>query len=67
MQEGVAPSVHACLECGHRLVSDHSCKFRCYSKGGAALVDKVTRCVNCKLFYNLTQYGNKSDVDLGLP
>jgi len=58
----VAPPVLECLECGQQLVSNHSCKVRCYSERGVSLVDKVTlRCMNCKLFYNLTQYGNKRD------
>jgi len=58
----VAPPVLECLECGQQLVSNHSCKVRCYSERGVSLVDKVTlHCMNCKLFYNLTQYGNKRD------
>ena len=38
-------------------------QLKYYSEGGVSYADKVTlRCVDCKLFYNLTQYGNKSDL-----
>ena len=59
----LAPPVGACINCGRRLVSNHCTKVKYYSEGGVSYADKVTLCcVDCKLFYNLTQYGNKSDL-----
>lgn len=59
----LAPPVGECIVCGRRLVSNHCTKVKYYAEGGVSYADKVTlRCVDCKLFYNLTQYGNKSDL-----
>lgn len=59
----LAPPVKHCLQCGNQLVSYHTCKVRYYTEQKASLVDKVTlRCMGCKLFYNITQYGNKSEL-----
>jgi len=59
----LAPPVSTCLRCCNQLVSYHTCKARYYTEEGAYLVDKVTlRCMECKLFYNITQYGNKSEL-----
>lgn len=59
----LAPPVCACINCGRRLVSNHCTKVKYYTEGGVSYADKVTlRCVDCKLFYNPTQYGNKSDL-----
>lgn len=59
----LAPPVSHCLQCGNQLVSYHTCKVRYYTEQRAMLVDKVTlRCMGCKLLYNITQYGNKSDL-----
>ena len=44
-------------------MSNHCTKVKYYTEGGGSYADKVTlRCVDCKLFYNPTQYGNKSDL-----
>ncbi len=59
----IAPPVRECFECGQRLVSNHKCKVRLYQRDGVTIADKVTlRCVKCRLIYNPTQFGNKSDV-----
>ena len=61
----LAPPVSACVQCGNQLVSNHTCKIKYYTEEGAIayLIDKVTlRCMKCKLIYNVTQYGNKSEV-----
>ena len=58
----LAPPVGACINCGRQLVSNHCTKVKYYSEGGVLHADKATlHSVDRKLFYNLTQYGNKSD------
>ena len=55
--------VGKCIVCRRRLVSNNCTKVKYYAEGGVSYADKVTlRCVDCTLFYNLTQYGNKSDL-----
>ena len=62
MQPIYAPPVDACLECGSRLVANHSCSIRNYGTQGLCIGEKFTlRCQDCSLFYNYSQFGNKSD------
>ena len=57
----LAPPVSECIECGTKLVLNHSCQIKYYTEEEAAHGDKVTlRCIGCKLTYNITQYGDKS-------
>lgn len=59
----LAPPTSTCFQCGKKLVSNHTCKVKYYTEEGASLVDKVTlRCIECKLYYNVTQFGNKSSL-----
>ena len=59
----LTPPVGDCLECGQSLVAYHSCHGRLYTVEGVKEVEKETmRCMECKLFYNYSQYGNKREV-----
>ena len=59
----LAPPVAECIECGHRLVSYHTCDVTVYSLKGVKSVSKVTlRCQQCGLLYGYSQFGNKHEV-----
>ena len=44
MQPIYAPPVEACLECGSRLVANHSCSIRNYGTQGLCIGEKFTLC-----------------------
>ena len=59
----LAPPVSQCYDCDQRLVSYHNCSVRFFSTSGVKVLEKVTlRCIDCSLFYNYAQYGNKTRV-----
>ena len=59
----LAPPVSKCLQCGRRLVANHSCAVHCYSTSGYCKASKITlRCLQCSLFYNYAKYGDKRKV-----
>ncbi len=59
----LAPPVSECYICEKRLVAYHTCSVKYFSTAGVKVVDKVTlRCLECDLFYNFAQYGNKTEV-----
>ena len=59
----LAPPVRECFECGSSLSAYHTCEAELYTLCGVKVVSKVTlRCQHCRLLYNYSQFGNKSDV-----
>ena len=64
MVDILAPPTRLCLpECGSPLTSYHTCEAELYTLSGLKLATKVTlRCQPCKLLYNYSQYGNKSEL-----
>ena len=61
--EILAPQTRVCFECGSSLASYHTCEAELYTLSGVRSATKVTlRCQPCKLLYNYSQFGNKSNL-----
>ena len=60
----LAPPVAECSNCGKGLVSYHSCNVKLYTLNGLQDGVKMTlRCLDCRLLYNYSNYGNKHEVN----
>ena len=59
----LAPPTQECFECGSLLSSYHTCEVELYTLSGVKSATKLTlRCQPCKLFYNYSQFGNKTEL-----
>ena len=59
----LAPPLSECPTCSSSLVCYHECMARVYEMDGVTTLPKITlRCLNCKMLFGYSQFGNKKQL-----